>query len=68
MSARDDLIRCFERHSSAEVSEVVADRILSDHAHELAEWQRTEHDRAGGCGLGVCCGDSLIDLIDPEVK
>lgn len=36
MSARGDLIRCFERHASSAVSEEVADVILAKHAQELA--------------------------------
>lgn len=49
------------------LSEGVINGVLDIHAHELAERQRHDHNLGGGCNLGVCHGDSLPDLIDPEV-
>jgi hypothetical protein len=45
-----------------------ASELMNGYAHELAERQRYEHNEVGGgCSLGVCDGDRLADLIDPEV-
>lgn len=64
MSAREKLIYFLKQTAAAEH----ADMIVNDYAHELAEKQRHEHNEVGGgCELGVCHGDSLPDLIDPEV-
>ncbi|MEU4133674.1 hypothetical protein [Streptomyces wuyuanensis] len=43
-----------------------ATELMNGYAHELAEKQRQHHDLGGGCELGVCHGEELPDLIDPE--
>jgi hypothetical protein len=37
VSARSDLIACFERHTSSAVAEIVADTILNKYREELVD-------------------------------
>lgn len=57
MTARDDLVKCFERHASGAVADMVADLILDKHARELAQKIRDQFD-----GADVYAAD----LIDPD--
>lgn len=67
MNARENLIRCFERHSTSLAASTVADEILNQHARELAERIRNSEelrdltdDHMGDC-------DAAADLIDVPI-
>ncbi|GGY88736.1 hypothetical protein GCM10010327_19330 [Streptomyces nitrosporeus] len=50
------------------LAEEVADKILADHAHELAERIRTDRCGETSPDAELCpCSAAAADLIDPEV-
>ncbi|WP_318205374.1 hypothetical protein [Streptomyces sp. SCL15-4] len=66
MNARDRLLAYLRQ---AGLSTARAEANLDAFAHELAEQQRYAHNEVGGgCDLGVCHGDELPDLIDPQTS
>lgn len=70
MSARDNLIRCLECHSSPHGAALAADAILADHAHELAEqiYRRAEEADVAGQRSFASGAHAAGTWIDPEVK
>lgn len=67
MTARDELIKTLQLNPEWEVTKLIADTILNQHAHELAEKIRNSPELRDLTDDHMRDCDAAADLIDPGV-